>query len=240
MWPVAFVKMQRRKFIEACAAAAFAATPAFSVAADASPRYYSRARLVQPDGSPLRAAALPPHTNLVFHYPFAATPCFLLNLGRRLEAVAPLRTAAAQAYRWPGGAGPQRSIVAYSAICAHKMSHPTRQVSFISYRADRPRGTRGSRVIHCCSEHSEYDPAQGAAVVGGPALQPLAAILLDYDGRADELYAVGTLGGEMFDEFFSKFEFRLSMEFGGKARQPAGDTCQVVELAKYCRQQVKC
>ena len=240
MWSVALVKMQRRKFLNTCAAAAIAATPAFTLAADASPRYYARARLVQPDGNPLRATAVPPHTNLVFHYPFAATPCFLLNLGRRLEAGAPLRTADAQTYRWPGGVGRERSIVAYSAICAHKMSHPTRQVSFISYRADRSRGTRGSRVIHCCSEHSAYDPAQGAVVVGGPALQPLAAILLDYDDRDDGLYAVGTLGGEMFEEFFSKFEFRLSMEFGGKARQPAGDTCQVVELAKYCRQQVKC
>jgi len=232
--------MQRRKFLETCAAAAIAAAPAFTAAADARPRYYARARLVQPDGNPLRATAVPAHTNLLFHYPFAATPCFLLNLGRRLEAGAPLRTADAQTYRWPGGVGPERGIVAYSAICAHKMSHPTRQVSFISYRADRPRGSRDSRVIHCCSEHSEYDPAQGAAVVGGPARQPLAAILLDYAERADELYAVGTLGGEMFDEFFSKFGFRLSLEFGGKERQPANDHCVVVELAKYCRQQVKC
>ena len=232
--------MRRRNFLRTCAAAAIAATPAFTVAADASPRYYSRARLVLPDGNPLKATALPPHINFVFHYPFAATPCFLLNLGRRLETGAPLRTADAQTYHWPGGAGAGRSIVAYSAICAHKMSHPTRQVSFISYRAERPRGTKASRVIHCCSEHSEYDPAHGAAVVGGPALQPLAAILLDYDERADELYAVGTLGGEMFDEFFSKFGFRLSLEFGGKEHQSANDHCVVVELAKYCRQEVKC
>lgn len=232
--------MRRRIFLQTCSAAAFAATPRFTVAADARPRYYSRARLVGPDGKPVRAATLPAHTNLVFHYPFAATPCFLLNLGRRLEVGASLRTADAYTYRWQGGVGPERSIVAYSAICAHKMSYPTRQISFISYRAERSRGGKHSRVIRCCSEHSEYDPAQGAAVVGGPARQPLAAILLDYDERADELYAVGTLGGEMFDEFFSKFEFRLSLDFGGKAHQPAGDICEVVELTKYCRQQVRC
>jgi arsenite oxidase small subunit len=232
--------MRRRIFLQTCAGAAFAATPRFTVAADASPHYYSRARLVWPDGKPVRAAALPAHTNLVFHYPFAATPCFLLNLGRRLETGASLRTADAHTYRWQGGVGPERSIVAYSAICAHKMSYPTRQISFISYRAEGSRGGKGSRVIRCCSEHSEYDPAQGAAVVGGPARQPLAAILLDYDERADELYAVGTLGGEMFNEFFSKFEFRLSLDFGGKAHQPAGDICEVVELTKYCRQQVQC
>jgi arsenite oxidase small subunit len=232
--------MRRRIFLQTCAAAAFAATPKFTVAADAIRRNYSRARLVWPDGKPVRATTLPAHTNLVFHYPFAATPCFLLNLGRRLEAGASLRTADAQTYRWQGGVGPERSIVAYSAICAHKMSYPTRQISFISYRAEGWRGGKGSRVIHCCSEHSEYDPAQGAAVVGGPARQPLAAILLDYDERADELYAVGTLGGEMFNEFFSKFEFRLSLDFGGKAHLPAGDVCEVVELTKYCRQQVQC
>jgi Rieske Fe-S protein len=232
--------MQRRIFLQTCAAAAIAATPRFTVAADASPRYYSRARLVWPDGKPVRAAALPAHTNLVFHYPFAATPCFLLNLGRRLEAGASLHTADAHTYRWQGGVGRERNIVAYSAICAHKMSYPTRQISFISYRAEGSHGGKGSRVIHCCSEHSEYDPAQGAAVVGGPARQPLAAILLDYNERADELYAVGTLGGEMFDEFFSKFEFRLALDVGRKAHQPAGDVCEVVELAKYCKQQVQC
>ncbi len=232
--------MERRRFLQTCAATAFAAAPAFAVAADASPRYYSRARLVGWDGKPVRAATLPAHTNLVFHYPFAATPCFLLNLGRRLETGASLRTTDARTYRWKGGVGPASSIVAYSAICAHKMSHPTRQISFISYRAEGSRESRRSRVIHCCSEHSEYDPAQGAAVVRGPARQPLAAILLDYDERADELYAVGTLGGEMFDEFFSKFESRLSLDFGDKAQQPVGENCEVVELTKYCRQQVQC
>jgi len=232
--------MQRRIFLQTCAAAAFAAAPEFAPAADASPRYYTRARLVGPGGSPVRAAALPAHANLVFHYPFAATPCFLLNLGRRLEAGAALRTVDARTYHWQGGVGPGRSIVAYSAICAHKMSHPTRQISFISYRAEGSRIGKRARVIHCCSEHSEFDPAQGAAVVDGPARQPLAAILLDYDERSDELFAVGTLGGEMFDEFFSKFESRLSLDFGGKAHQPAGETCEVVELTQYCRQQVRC
>ena len=232
--------MRRRIFLRGCAAAAFAAAPALTAAADASARHYSRARLVGSYGKPIRAAAVPSHTNLVFHYPFAATPCFLLNLGRRLDAGAPLRTHDALTYRWQGGVGPARSIVAYSAICAHKMSHPTRQISFISYRAEGARESNRPRVIHCCSEHSEYDPAQGAAVVRGPARQPLAAILLEYDERADELYAVGTLGGEMFDEFFSKFESRLALDFGGKAQQPAGDSCQVVEMTKYCRQQVQC
>ena len=74
----------------------------------------------------------------------------------------------------------------------------------------------------------------------GPAPQPLAAILLDYDAAADELYAVGTLGGEVFDAFFAKYEFRLGLEYGGKAKAAVEGTCVVNELERYCRQQVKC
>jgi len=231
--------MQRRRFLGSCAVAAFGAAPALTLAADAVPRAYARARLEDKDGQAVKAGSVPRHTNLIFHYPYASTPCFLLNLGQPLEPADGLRTADALTYRWPGGVGPGRSIVAYSAICPHRLSYPTRQVSFIGYQEEVPAGRRG-RVIHCCHEHSEFDPVHGAAVVGGPARQPLAAILLDYDARADELYAVGTLGGSMFDDFFAKYEFRLGWEFGGKAREPVGDHCVVSELARYCRQQIKC
>jgi hypothetical protein len=94
-------------------------------------------------------------------------------------------------------------------------------------------------VIHCCAEHSQYDPAEGARVLAGPAPQPLAAILLEHDPRSDELTAVGTLGGEMFNQFFAKYERKLSLE-GGAMRAPAAGTCEVHELDNYCRQQVRC
>jgi len=35
------------------------------------------------------------------------------------------------------GVGARHSLVAYSAICAHKLSYPTREISFISYRAEK-------------------------------------------------------------------------------------------------------
>ena len=58
-------------------------------------------------------------------------------------------------------------------------------------------------------------------MLGGPAPQPLSAILLEHDKASDHLYAVGTLGGEMFDAFFAKYEFKLALEYGDKrARQP--------------------
>ena len=69
----------------------------------------------------------------------------------------------------------------------------------------------------------------------------MSAILLEYDQASDSLFAVGTLGGEMFDAFFKKYEFKLSYEYGGgRARQQVESDCVVSELTQYCRQQVQC
>ena len=66
----------------ACAASALA-VPLPATPADASPRLYARARLVDPSGRPLETRTLPANRNFIFHYPFAGTPCFLLNqIGR--------------------------------------------------------------------------------------------------------------------------------------------------------------
>ena len=231
--------MRRREFIQYCAAAAAAGSPA--LAADARPRFYGRVALVDEGGAPLRAGAIPAHRNLIFHYPYASTPCFLLNLGRPAKASAQLKTADDQPYEWRGGVGAQRSIVAYSAICAHQLSYPTRDISFISYRPEKSARNRFANVIHCCSEHSQYDPAEGGRVLAGPAPQPLAAILLEHDPASDGLAAVGTLGGEMFAAFFAKYEFRLALEGGGDgARRTMQGSAAVTELENYCRQQVKC
>jgi arsenite oxidase small subunit len=231
--------MERRDFVAFCAASA-ASVATRGLAADAQPRMYSRARLVDERGSPLLGKAIPRERNLIFHYPYAGTPCFLLNLGRPAAQGAKLKTADERVYEWSGGVGAGRSIVAYSAICAHKLSYPTKDISFISYRAERSARNKFGSVIHCCSEHSQYDPAQGARVLAGPAPQPLAAILLDWNPSTDEIHAVGTLGGEMFNEFFDKYSMRLQMEHGATARTAVAGTCTVQAMENYCRQQVKC
>jgi arsenite oxidase small subunit len=231
--------MERREFIRFCAAGV-AAGAAPALAADARPHLYARTLLVDAKGAPLRSKSLPANRNLIFHYPYASTPCFLLNLGKPARASAQLKTVDNQPYEWGGGVGPARSIVAYSAICAHKLTYPTRDISFISYRPEKTPSNKLAAVIHCCSEHSQYDPADGARVVAGPAPQPLASILLEWDSAKDEVYALGTLGGEMFNEFFTKYEFKLAMEHGGTARQAVKGSCVVQELEQYCRQQVKC
>ena len=157
-----------------------------------------------------------------------------------LPSPATLRREDGATYAWNGGVGPARAVVAFSAICAHKLAYPTRDVSFIRYQPQKS-ATSDAHVIHCCADHSVYDPAHGARVLAGPAPQPLAAILLDYDAAADELHAVGTVGAEQFDAFFRKYDFKLAMEYGeGKARQPVGGQTVVRELSQYCRQTIQC
>jgi arsenite oxidase small subunit len=233
--------MERRDFVKLCAASAASTT--LPTAADAAPlkaRLYRRALLVDERGQPVRAAQLRAGVNYVFEYPFAATPCFLLRLAKPAAGGIDLRTEGGGTYRWEGGAGPDRTIVAYSAICAHKLTYPTRQVSFIGYR-DGPSPVAGpGKVITCCSDRSVYDPAAGARVVAGPAPQPLATILLEHDAKKDELFAAGTFGGEKFEEFFRKFGFRLELEMGDRAKAATEDRAMVRELANYSAQWAQC
>ena len=233
--------MERRRFLESCVAmsgtASLMALPAW---ADIAPRLYARARLTSATGSPVKAGSLVAETNYVFNYPFVGTPCFLLNLGRPVDEPATLRREDGATYTWRGGVGPTRAIVAFSAICAHKLAYPTPDVSFIRYQPQRST-TSDAHKIHCCADHSVYDPASGARVVSGPAPQPLAAILLDYDPATDELAALGTVGAEQFDAFFRKYEFKLALDHGTtKANRPVGATAVVRELTQYCKQTIQC
>lgn len=231
----------------ATAGAAIAARPA-TLAANPAPLTPARpARLVDPSGRPIEPGDLAVGENYVFHYPYVATPCFLIDLGEPVAGEQELETEGGQRYRWQGGTGPRRSIVAFSAICAHRMSYPTRKVSFIKYHHRRPEDTStgwSSRtqdhVIHCCSDGSVYDPAAGAKVLSGPARQPLAAVALDFDENAG-FVAAGTYGGDMFDRFFAEFEFQLMLQHGTESvRAPVGDTTVVWPLAEYSANERLC
>ncbi|HET7548775.1 MAG TPA: hypothetical protein VFJ86_13450 [Usitatibacter sp.] len=233
--------MKRRDFVKVCSASA--AGVALAPAAGGAPlpvKSYARTRLVDEKGRAIRLGELKVGANYVFDYPYAATPCFLLRLDRAAPGGVELQTEAGARYRWEGGVGTEKSVVAYSAICAHKMAYPTRQVTFIGYReAPSPVAGKG-RVITCCSDRSVYDPAAGARVVSGPAPQPLATILLEHEKAADEVYAVGTFGGEKFDEFFAKYAFRLELEMGNKARAGVEATTVVLPLERYSVQWARC
>jgi arsenite oxidase small subunit len=240
------VVMDRRNFIESCSAgaacaAASAALPVF--AADAKPKAYAKVVLTDERGDPFKASRLTAQTNYIFHYPFEATPVFLLNLGKPVAAL-PLKNKAGDAYQWPGGVGGSKSIVAFSAICAHQLVYPTPQLSFISFRKGTPVQAKtpnaGADLIHCCADHSQYDPAQGAKVLSGPASQPLCAVLLEHNAKDDTLTAYATLGGELFDEFFKKYEAKLSIDVGARAKNAVSGRSVVRELDKFCRNAVKC
>jgi hypothetical protein len=120
------------------------------------------------------------------------------------------------------------------------MAYPTRQVTFIGYRNEPSPVAGKGHVITCCSDRSVYDPAAGARVVSGPAPQPLATILLEHDKAADEVYAVGTFGGEKFEEFFAKYAFRLELEMGRQARSAVESTAVVVPMERYSAQWARC
>jgi Rieske Fe-S protein len=200
---------------------------------------YRRARLVDERGLPIQADALKAGVNYVFDYPYASTPCFLLKLDRPVAGGIELKTESGQAYRWDGGLGRDKSLVAYSAICTHKLTYPTRQVTFIGYRAEPSAVAPQGKVITCCSDRSVYDPSAGAKVLSGPAPQPLATILLEQDASG-AIFAVGTYGGEMFAEFFRRFDFRLQLEMGPRARAEVEGTATVKVLDSYSSQWAKC
>ena len=210
-----------------------------ALAADARPQAYARALLTNEFGDPLRAANLKTQTNYVFHYPFVATPVFLLRLDQP-ALPQQLSTKSNDVYAWPGGVGPQHNVVASSAICAHQLVYPTPQVSFISFRKNKAQKGVADNLIHCCAENSQYDPAKGAQVRSGPAEQPLCAVLLEHNLQTDTLTAYATLGGELFDEFFRKYEFKLSLDVGPKAKNQVSGKAAVRELERFCRNPIQC
>jgi arsenite oxidase small subunit len=235
------MNMDRRNFLKLCSTTAALAAANPDVLAQANARQYARAQLVDADGKPLKAAALQEGANYLFHYPFVGTPALLLRLGQATARDVALKTDDGNAYRWGGGVGADRSVVAFSAICSHQLSSALRRHTFISYRHDRSPAAARAKVIVCCAHDSFFDPARGAAVVGGPARQPLAAVVLEHDSASDNLYATGMAGGELFHDFFTAFKADLIEEFGrGASRQEITDKTTVTLLSDYTKQVISC
>lgn len=243
--------MKRRGFVKLCASAVASITASPELIAGDHQQYhpYSRVALVDHySKEPVRAQTLEVGETYLFNYPFISTPCFLIDLGRPVTSRSHLKTREGKPYRWQGGAGPDSSVVAFSAICAHKMSHPAPSVSFINYRHGETRFRNSedeieerSGVIYCCSEKSVYDPARGGRVLGGPAPQPLAAIEIQYDKSDDVFYANATIGGEMFDKYFSSFHDRLVLQHGRTdIDRRMSDSADLIRLSDYTSYQVSC
>ena len=65
-------------------------------------------------------------------------------------------------------------------------------------------------------------------------------MLLEHDAKKDSLTAYATLGGELFEEFFRKYEAKLSLDVGPKAKDAVTGQSTVTELARFCRNPVRC
>jgi Rieske Fe-S protein len=211
-------------------------------------RAYASVLLVHADGTPLKTADLEVGVNYVFAYPFTQTPCFLIDLGKPTETAVRVSDDTGSAYAWPGGVGSKESIVSYSAICTHKLSHPAKTISFISYRhnqisyVDKHNNTSVDKqgLIFCCSERSAYDPARGGQVLGGPAPLPLTAVeIAVYDD--DTISANGTYGADVYDRFFDTFGPRFALEQGNDDFiVEVRDTTIVALLSEYSRTSRMC
>ncbi len=240
----------RRRFLQLCSALATSITTRADAFSSDAIRQQQRNRVLLTDRwqQPIAVSGLQVGETYLFHYPYISTPCYLIDLGEPTESGIELTTESGERYRWQGGVGPRHSLVAFSAICAHKMTHPLKAVSFINYRHEAHPFTGHDKltktqpqVIHCCSEHSVYDARRGGEVLGGPAPQPLAAITLEYDEASDALYATGSYGGELFEPYLDKFQDRLVLEYETtEIRRLASNTTELRPITQYCRNRILC
>ena len=237
--------MHRRGFLRLCTsiAAASLASPSFFkdlVRGSVEFKPYRKAPLFKEDGTPLTPSEVSPEEQYIFFYPYRATPCLLINLGEKVDPVK-LKLSDGTTYLWSGGVGPHRSIVAYSAICPHQLSYPTPEVSAVGYY---PEGVpskllKRDKVIQCCAHLSVFDPARGGEVLEGPSPSPLTAIVLSYEGGV--LYALGTVGRELFEEFFDVFKPDLRKLYRSTRRaKKLVEKCTVVKMEDYVREFIRC
>jgi len=195
---------------------------------------FPAARLTDQSGAPLKGADIPTNEALVFSYPLAGVPCFLINLGERPGlSNAALKNEEGD-YQWPGGVGPRGRLVAFVAICTHQMSYPQPKISYLRYAAGGSELAGGPGRIVCCAHGSVYDPAAGARVVVGPAPMPLLPVRLAYDPASDELSADGMMGMAFIKRFFKTYKADLNARFGpGGYRQEVGGTTACIPISQY-------
>ncbi len=99
---------------------------------------------------------------VLFNYPDESSPAILVKLGK--EAI--------------GGVGPQRDIVAFSALCTH-------QGCPISYEKKR---------FICRCHYSMFDPAKNGQTYQGHASEWLPQVILRFEPTTGDIYAEGIEG----------------------------------------------
>ena len=238
--------MERREFLKVCGSFASLTllSPALLKESFASQsnefKKYKKAILLNKDGNPIKPEDIKVGKQYLFFYPYASTPAFLINLGKEVKPVE-VKLSDGSKYLWPGGVGPQKSIVAFCAICPHQFSYPTPEYSFINYYPPEKKSqiVKRGNVIQCCAHLSVFDPEKGGIVLDGPAEYPLLTIVLSYeDGK---LYAVGTLGKELFRDFFDAYRSDLKKMYKSfrKAKKKV-DKSVVLGVEEYVKEIIFC
>jgi len=241
--------MQRRDFLRVmgAGAAVVAVNPSTigqTLYADNGQLYkaYEKVQLVKTDGSPVKAGDLEVEKTYVFNYPHAATPCFLINLADKADSEVSLKSEDGEEYVWSGAIGKNQSVVAYTAICPHQLTHANKVDSFISYvpKNKTTMAYKEGGVIVCGSHLSAYDPRRGAANLSGPAPQPLASIVLEH-AADDTIWAVAVLGADKFHDYFKSFRSEFKEQWGGKrkAKKLVSISVPTVALTEYTKEVIQ-
>jgi len=234
--------MERRNFLRlsATSAAAVAMAPSLVTqklyAEDGTLfKTYEKVQLKDAEGNPLKASALVEEENYVFNYPHAATPAIMVNLKEAAMKDVKLKAADGTEYVYKGGVGSKGTIVAYSAICAHQMTRPTKAMSMFQYvpTTGKTLAYEKSGVFVCSSHLAAYSATEGGKVLGGPADQGLAGIVLEIDAD-DNIWAVAVVGPDMFEAYFDAFKQELKAEHGRRgAKKLVKDEAKVETLKNF-------
>jgi arsenite oxidase small subunit len=237
--------MERRNFLKISATSAMAVAIAPSLitqklyAEDGSLfQTFEKTQLKDAEGNPLKASTLVKEQNYVFMYPHAATPAILVDLPEPTQKDVKLKAEDGTEYLFKGGAGAKGTIVAYSAICQHQLTHPTEKMTMFQYvpTSGKTLAYDKAGVFVCTSHLAAYDPNQGGKVVGGPAKQGLAQIVLEVDAD-DNIWAVAVLGPSKFQEFFDAFKQELKEVYGRRgAKKLVKDEIKVQKLENFTKE----
>lgn len=237
--------MDRRNFLKVVAGATVVAVSPSMIrgnlyAADGTLyQAYEKTQLLDAAGKPIKASALEKEVTYIFNYPYASTPCMLINLPKPTGKDVELSSENNEKYIWKSGVGKERTIVAYVAICTHQMTHPTPNDSFIGYvpTSKKTMAYEKSGIIVCSSHLSAFDAGAGAKVLGGAATQPLNAVVLEH-AADDTLWAVGILGSDKFQDYFKSFRPELKEFYGGpaEAKKLVSISAKTVKLTEYSKE----
>ena len=218
--------MKRRNFLQLSATSAMAVAIAPSLitqrlyAEDGSLfQPFEKVQLKDAEGNPLKASALTVEENYVFNYPHVGTPAIMVNLATPAEKDIKLKAEDGTEYVYRGGAGAKGTIVAYSAICPHQLTHPQPEVSLFHYVEEKgtTQAYKNGGVFVCTSHLSAFDPKQGGKKVAGPAAEGLASIILEVDDE-DNIWAVAVLGPVKFQDYFSAFKDEFKKFYGNRRK----------------------